>query len=403
MRSRIVVLICATTAYWSCGGDSKPSAPALDDIANVAEEIIIAPDSLTASVKWKNISSTELASGVEVEQSFAIEFNNLLDYPMTFEVANLEIIDGDEFLLKTVELNRKIEINAKTSITVSIIEKVTYNSVAVANNIASFRVGASIYPFLNGSYFRYFTDSYGRSVTILSFGKGDSYSEFYHLLSLERLSLNRVECKGTYGYVKPQIKVSGRCSNSAGQTWDLTSPYAVELYADRLITSWDEEFVGTSDLYEFRRCGESCDDELADFNKWLAEKEQLEAHAPIGVVGLIIRGTGGAEIVRNENGQVSGEIEIGHGKETALLTVRFIAEDDNLFAPDTEDGFSLGWEIADLSIAEVDQQAEDGAWNFRIVGLNDGKTTLRLKIIHEDHADFVSSEIKIHVSEVMAE
>ena len=137
--------------------------------------------------------------------------------------------------------------------------------------------------------------------------------------------------------------------------------------------------------------------------QWLAEKEQLESHAPIGVVGLVIRGTDGAEIVRNENGQVSGEIEIGYGKETALLTVRFIAEDGNLFAPDTEDGFSLGWEIADVSIAEIDQHAEDGAWNFRIVGLNDGKTTLRLKIIHEDHADFVSSEIEIHVSEVMAE
>ena len=124
-----------------------------------------------------------------------------------------------------------------------------------------------------------------------------------------------------------------------------------------------------------------------------------EEHAEAS--GLISRdgGNGGAEIVRNESGKVSGEIEVGHGKETALLSVRFIAEDGDLFSPHTEDGFSLGWEIADESIAEVDQHAEDGAWNFHIVGLEDGKTTIRLKIMHEGHADFVSSEIEIHVSE----
>ena len=66
-----------------------------------------------------------------------------------------------------------------------------------------------------------------------------------------------------------------------------------------------------------------------------------EEHAE--AIGLIIRdgGSGGAEIVRNESGKVSGEIEVGHGKETALLSVRFIAEDGDLFSPHTEDGFSL--------------------------------------------------------------
>ena len=64
-----------------------------------------------------------------------------------------------------------------------------------------------------------------------------------------------------------------------------------------------------------------------------------EEHAE--AIGLIIRDSG-AEIVRYEKGQVSGEIDVGHGKETALLSVRFIAEDGDLFTPHTEDGFSLG-------------------------------------------------------------
>ena len=123
---------------------------------------------------------------------------------------------------------------------------------------------------------------------------------------------------------------------------------------------------------------------------------QGEEHAE--AVGLIIRNSG-AEIIRYENGKISGEIDVGHGKETALLSVRFIAEDGDLFTPDPIDGFSLGWEIADETVAEVDWHQEDGAWAFHIVGLADGKTTVRLKIMHEGHADFVSMPIEIHVSD----
>ena len=115
-------------------------------------------------------------------------------------------------------------------------------------------------------------------------------------------------------------------------------------------------------------------------------------------IGLIIRDSG-AEIVRVESGEVTGEIEVGHGKETALLSVRFIAEDGDLFTPDEADDFSLGWEIADESIAEVEHHAEDGAWAFHILGLEEGETTIHIKINHEGHSDFVSPEIEIHVSE----
>ena len=115
-------------------------------------------------------------------------------------------------------------------------------------------------------------------------------------------------------------------------------------------------------------------------------------------IGLIVRDSG-TEIVRVESGQVTGEIEVGHGLKTALLSVRFIAEDGDLFTPDEDDDYALGWEIADESIAEVEQYAEDGAWNFHIIGLEEGQTTIRIKINHGGHADFVSPEIEIHVEE----
>ena len=126
------------------------------------------------------------------------------------------------------------------------------------------------------------------------------------------------------------------------------------------------------------------------------DTEHEEEHAE--AVGLIIRNSG-EEIVRYENGEVEGEIEVGHGLETALLSVRFIAEDGDLFTPDEDEGFALDWEIADESIAEVEHHEEDGAWAFHIVGLEEGQTTILIKISHEGHADFVSKEIEIHVEE----
>ena len=121
-----------------------------------------------------------------------------------------------------------------------------------------------------------------------------------------------------------------------------------------------------------------------------------EEHAE--AFGLVIRSSG-EEIVRQENGEVEGVIEVGHDRETPLLSVRFIAEDGDLFEPHADEGFSLGWDIGDDTIADVEQHDEDGAWAFHIVGLEEGETTLVLKILHSGHADFVSKEIEIHVEE----
>lgn len=115
-------------------------------------------------------------------------------------------------------------------------------------------------------------------------------------------------------------------------------------------------------------------------------------------IGFVIR-SNGVEIARYENGEISGEIEVGVDKETALLSVRFIDEDGDLFTPDTRDGFSLAWEIGDETIAELEQHEEDGAWSFHVSGLIAGSTTMVLKLNHGGHADFVAQAIEVHVTE----
>ena len=126
------------------------------------------------------------------------------------------------------------------------------------------------------------------------------------------------------------------------------------------------------------------------------DPQEGEEHAE--AFGLIILSSG-EELVRQEDGEVEGEIEVGHGLETALLSVRFIAEDGDRFTPDADDGYGLAWEIDDETIAEVEHHEEDGPWSFHIAGLEEGQTTLVIKLNHNDHADFVSKGIEIHVEE----
>lgn len=156
----------------------------------------------------------------------------------------------------------------------------------------------------------------------------------------------------------------------------------------RIITKFSSTFGIFALALFIAGCGD--DDNPVDTDDH--DEEHAEA------LGLIIRSSG-EEIVRYENGEVEGEIEVGHGKETALLNVRFIAEDGDLFVPDADEDFSLGWEIADEAIAEVEQHELDGPWSFHIVGLEEGHTTIVLKLNHAGHADFVSKEIEIHVEE----
>jgi len=112
--------------------------------------------------------------------------------------------------------------------------------------------------------------------------------------------------------------------------------------------------------------------------------------------GLIIKNSG-AEIVRYEKGNVTGEIEVDEGEMTALLLVKFINLEGALFVPEGDE-YSMQYEIADTSIAGVVQHAGED-WEFHIKGKEHGETTIVLKIFHGDHADFISKPIPIHVHE----
>lgn len=105
----------------------------------------------------------------------------------------------------------------------------------------------------------------------------------------------------------------------------------------------------------------------------------------------------GAVIVEQLPGQdLTGEFELEPGEETDLISIFFLADDGDEFQPD-EDEFSLGYEFDDEGIAEFEQHDEDGKWSFHLHAEEEGITEMRLMLMHNDHSDFTSRDIHVHV------
>ena len=112
-------------------------------------------------------------------------------------------------------------------------------------------------------------------------------------------------------------------------------------------------------------------------------------------VGLVLR-IDGTEIVRYQNGAVSGAIDVAEGGATSQVEVRFIMEDGGLAVPEDDDE-QLGVEIDDATIADVVDD-DSGDWKFRIRGIAAGETDAVVRILHGGHADFQSKQIPVRVT-----
>ena len=95
-------------------------------------------------------------------------------------------------------------------------------------------------------------------------------------------------------------------------------------------------------------------------------------------------------------GSLTGEVELEPGQETDLITIWFLDDDGDQFQPD-EPEYSLGYEFDTDGIAEFEQHEEDGKWSFHIHAEAAGVTDMRLKLMHNDHSDFTTLDIHVHV------
>ena len=115
-------------------------------------------------------------------------------------------------------------------------------------------------------------------------------------------------------------------------------------------------------------------------------------------IGLYIINSGDT-IVTYKDGNVQGSIEVKVEDMTALLSVKFLAEDGDVGIPEGEE-YGFDWEVENSDIAEIhthDEEMEE--YKFHVEGHEVGQTNIKIIINHNDHKDFESKPIPVKVIE----
>ncbi len=91
-------------------------------------------------------------------------------------------------------------------------------------------------------------------------------------------------------------------------------------------------------------------------------------------------------------------LEVPHGELTSHWSIWFLDANGAEMAPPSGPAFEFTWVIGDPSIVEVVQdEGEEGTFEFHLRGLKVDETTIVLQISHEGHADFRTIPIPVHV------
>lgn len=111
--------------------------------------------------------------------------------------------------------------------------------------------------------------------------------------------------------------------------------------------------------------------------------------------GLVLS-LNGADIVTVKEGKVMGSISVTNNQKTSMIDVLFLDAEGNRFQP-SDTLKTLEWSFAASDIAEAEQEGE--RWKIRFKGRAVGQTTFDLRLMHGGHADFITPQIPITVTQ----
>ncbi|KAA3595949.1 MAG: hypothetical protein DWQ06_16355 [Calditrichaeota bacterium] len=142
----------------------------------------------------------------------------------------------------------------------------------------------------------------------------------------------------------------------------------------------------------------SCDDD-----------DDEHSHDEQEAVGLNLTVSDTIAVTQDADGNVSGHL-MTHENSATTVYLKFIDKDGETFIPHLDDGFSAHYEVGDTNIAIVHDVSggtshnhgdttSTSHWEFHVQGKAAGMTTLKVRILHEDHTNFTSEFINIHVHE----
>lgn len=116
--------------------------------------------------------------------------------------------------------------------------------------------------------------------------------------------------------------------------------------------------------------------------------------------GLVVE-QAGTLIAHQWEGAVSGMITLTASLPADFQITFLDADSTRIHVPEDCDEYSLGWTVADTTIVQVATVASD-PWQVSLQGDEPGETTLRLRFLHGDHADFTSLPLTVQVLEPLS-
>ena len=112
--------------------------------------------------------------------------------------------------------------------------------------------------------------------------------------------------------------------------------------------------------------------------------------------GFVLEDESGTEVYREFEGATTGTVTLAVG-DTLKLSVHFLDHDGNEIAHDEEDEDELSVSENDSNIAvfEVEEheegEEEHHGMALHVVGVSTGSTSFKLKLMHDGHADYTST------------
>ena len=109
--------------------------------------------------------------------------------------------------------------------------------------------------------------------------------------------------------------------------------------------------------------------------------------------GFVLEDESGTEVYREFEGATTGTVTLAVG-DTLELSVHFLDHDGNEIEHDEEDEDELSVSENDSNIAvfEVEEHEEEHhEMALHVVGVSTGSTSFKLKLMHDGHADYTST------------
>jgi hypothetical protein len=104
----------------------------------------------------------------------------------------------------------------------------------------------------------------------------------------------------------------------------------------------------------------------------------------------------GAVLALQWQGDVTGSLAVGSGEQLDSYLVTWLRPDSTAVPTSAFCAHEVRWEVADTTIARLHPDAGN-VMGFHLEGRNAGTTTVRIRLWHNDHADFTSLPIEIVV------